>query len=287
MSEQFAEKPYNDEDQLDVLREILLRRDRKGLNELKETIEEKDRLKEKVNPIIEDQIQFIKSNFPEVFGKEVDMAIERKLTNSPDLILSILSPVLGRLIRKGITQQFQQLRESIDNQVRSTFSKEGILGRIKAKFFGVKDGDIIISQASEFGAEIKEVYVLQRHSGLLMGSFSTGSGMDRDMIGGMLTAIKSFVEDAIKAEEDDVVGDELEMIQYGVYKIYIQNFFNYYIAVVMVGSITTADKDLLSVRLNEFAENKIKVVPDIINGEYVNGLSTSLENHFKQNKHDK
>lgn len=268
------------EEQLDLIREILLKPDRSQIKELKFILETREKLHEKVHPIIEDQIVFIQENFPDVFGKQVDKAIEKKITESPELLLSILSPVLGRLIRKGIAQQFQQLREHIDNQLRSIFSRKGLLGRIKARLFGLKEGDVLLSELDEYTTVLKEIYVIQRHSGLLLANFSKGETMDRDMIGGMMTAIKSFMEDAIKDDEEGAE-DELEMIQYGVYKIFIQNFYNYYIAAVMMGDLTTSDKEELADAIIRFAELEIKSVPKVIDQNFFSDLSERLERYFK------
>lgn len=43
-----------------------------------------------------------------------------------------------------------------------------------------------------------------KESGLLIGSYSRGNIADKDMISGMLTAIKSFVEDAFSKEGQDL-----------------------------------------------------------------------------------
>jgi flagellar motor component MotA len=64
--------------------------------------------------------------------------------------------------------------------------------------------------------------------------------MDKDMISGMLTAIKSFVEDAFSGGAQN-----LEAIEYELYTIHIQNFFSYYIAVVVSGNYSrTFESDL-------------------------------------------
>ena len=65
-------------------------------------------------------------------------------------------------------------------------------------------------------------------------AMATTETIDKDMISGMLTAIKSFVEDAFKTGNDN-----LESIEYGLYNIHIQNFKTYYIAVVVHGVFDT------------------------------------------------
>ena len=285
MSQEKVYTSKDEESQLKRIREILLNPEQHEIRELKSILKEKEKLKEKVDPIIEDQVSFIQENFPDVFGKQVDIAIEKKITESPDLLLSILSPILGRLIRKSIAQQFQQLRESIDQQFRKTFTRKGLIARIKARLSGVSDSDIVLSNVDEYQTEIKEIYVLQRDSGLLMANYSEGEGMDRDLVGGMLTAIKSFAEDVLYSG-DETTQQDLEMIQYGLYKILIHNFYNYYIAVVMSGDLTTSDREEIAEKINDFAESYIKVVPKVLDSTYVTDLSTELENYFKQVEND-
>lgn len=234
-------------------------------------LNDKDHLSEKVAPIISDHIEHLKQNFPEEFTKVIDKQIEQKLKGSQDEILNVITPVLGKLIRKSITHQFQMLKESIDKQVRSTFSKQGFFGRI----FGFKkqDSELILSKVDPL--VIEEVYVIQRDSGLLIGSASVENTLDQDVIAGMFTAIKAFVEDAFQREQE-----ELEMIEYDNYKIFIQNFYSYYIAVAMSGSISATEKGNISNKLYDFAEAELKSIPKDIDDTLNNRISESLKEYF-------
>ena len=60
----------------------------------------------------------------------------------------------------------------------------------------------------------------------------------------MLTAIKSFVEDAFKGGAQN-----LENIEYELYTIHIQNFHSFYIAVVVSGNYTRSFESQLENRL--------------------------------------
>lgn len=238
-------------------------------------LNDKDHLSDKVSPIVEDHIDFIKQNFPEEFTAIINKQIEQKIKDSQEEILNVITPVLGKLIRKSITHQFQILKESIDKRVRSTFSKRGFFGRI----FGFNkkeekvDVDIIISEADP--AIIEEIYVIQRDSGLLLGSAPEEESLDQDVIAGMFTAIKAFVEDAFKIEHE-----ELAMIEYDNYKIYIQNFHSYYIAVAISGSVSAAEKDTISEKLYDFAEKELKLIPKSIDDSVTNRVSAELNNYF-------
>lgn len=241
------------------------------ISKINQLIDTKEELSEKVSPIVEDHIETLKQNFPKEFKVVVDKQIEKKLVDSQEEILNVITPVLGKLIRKSITHQFQMLKESIDKQIKTTFSKQGFFGRI----FGYKkeDSEVILSNADN--TVIEEVYVIQRDSGLLMGSAAIKKTMDQDVIAGMFTAIKAFVEDAFKREKQ-----ELEMIEYGNYKIYIQNFYSYYIAVAMSGSISASEKNDISNKLYDFAESELKDIPKDIDDSLNNRISAKLKDYF-------
>ncbi len=234
-------------------------------------IDDKDQLSDKVSPIVMDHIEHLKLNFPKEFKKVVDKQIELKLKDSQEAILNVITPVLGKLIRKSITHQFQVLKENIDKQIKSTFSKQGLFGRLFG--YKTKKAEEIISEVDP--VIIEEVYVIQRDSGLLIGSASLKHTMDQDMIAGMFTAIKAFVEDAFKREKE-----ELEMIEYGNYKIFIQNFYSFYIAVAMSGSISASEKDEIANKLYDFAEAELKHIPKDIDDTLNDRISYQLKEYF-------
>ena len=69
------------------------------------------------------------------------------------------------------------------------------------------------------------------------------------MVSGMITAIKSFVEDAFSGKAEN-----LEAISYELYTIHIQNFHKKYIAVVVSGSYTIMYREVLEDKLLDFYE---------------------------------
>jgi hypothetical protein len=109
-----------------------------------------------------------------------------------------------------------------------------------------------------------------------MGNFSKSETIDRDLVAGMLTAIKSFVEDAFSKKRQD-----LDMIEYGTYKIFIQSFHLYYIPIILDGSISTSEKQTLSAKLLDFAEEEMSsVTPDNHTEADFKQLSSKLATYF-------
>lgn len=262
---------------LQQLQNILLKGDRKNIQQLQDILDSYELLSEKVSPIVIDHINYLKEHFPKEFEEVVDKQIERKLKDSQEEILNIITPVLGKLIRKSITHQFQLLKENIDKKIKATFSKQGLFGRIFG--FKSKDAEEILSELDP--TIIEEVYVIQRDSGLLMGSAAVETTMDQDMIAGMFTAIKAFVEDAFQREKE-----ELEMIEYGNYKIYIQNFYSFYVAVALSGSISAIEKEKISNKLYDFAELELKSIPKDIDDTLNYRISGKLREYFFNMEND-
>ena len=123
--------------------------------------------------------------------------------------------------------------------------------------------------------KVEEVYVISHESGLLLGSASSSNTADKDMIAGMLTAIKAFVEDAFHRSDEELRG-----IQYREYEILIHNFFNYYIALAIAGTSSEEDKDHLAKRILEFASKELNQNLSEPNAQLHGHLQQQLKSYF-------
>jgi hypothetical protein len=264
--------PLSEAQMLLQLQDILLKKDRQNFNSLQQTLDNKELLSEKVNPIIEEHLTFMKQNFPKEFQASVNTIVDAKLKNSQDEILNLIYPKLGKMIQKYIGHQFQQLKESIDTQIASTLNK-GPLGWVRRTVFGIKVSEEILSEIDS--PIIEQILLVQRDSGLLLGSATKNEKIHEDLVAGMLTAIKSFAEDAFERGEAD-----LEMIQYDRYRIFLQNFPSYYFAVILGGSMSALQKEKLSNDLLTFAEQEMSSPIIEVNTELSSFLKEKLEKYF-------
>lgn len=244
------QESVQDEELLGRLKDILLWDDRKELDEIRQILNTREHLSHRVSPIIEEHLAKLKLTFADDYQEIINRLIETKLKNSQEEIVNSLYPSLGRMIKKYINHQLQLLKENIDNSVKNTFSGTGIKRRFKSFFTGVDESELIISSAHQY--TIQEIFLIERDSGLLMGSASLNTTFDQDVVAGMLTAIKAFVEDAFKKEKQ-----ELEFIEYGNYKIVIQTFFSYYMAAAIDGTMTTKEKFAVEESMHDFASAEL------------------------------
>ena len=256
------------------LREILLKEDRHTLTELQRILDDKTLLSGRINPIIEEHFDYLKQNFPSEHAKVVNRLIEQKLKDSQEEIIAVIYPVLGKMITKFINLQFQLLKEQIDAQMKNVFSSKGMVLQLKNKILGLKTSDTLLAAVDE--PVLEEIFVIQRDTGLLVGSAALYPSVDRDVVAGMLSAIKAFVEDAFERDNKE----DLESIQYGTYRILIQNFPSNFFAIAMSGSVSTAESEFFRNQIIDFIQISDDLRQTEIDGEMQERISLQLENHF-------
>ncbi len=229
-------------------------------------------LSEKIAPFIQEVISSdLKKNFPDEYRVEVSKTIE----DSQEEIVNVIYPKLDLMIKKFVTQQFQKLKESVDErvtEVKTNMSFKSIVKRIKHSMMGVSRGDEIMSQIDK--PMLEELFIIQKHSGILMGHASIKENIDQDVIAGMFTAIRSFMEDAISSKQ------ELEMIFYENNYILLHNLPSYYFAAILTGSISATEKEILIEELNTFAEKHIPFHLNDITEDSFKYLSEKAYTHF-------
>jgi hypothetical protein len=255
------------------LRDILLRDDRETLSAVKKVLDDKALLSDRIGPIVEEHLENMRQNFPQEYEQLVNKMIEQKLKSSQKEIVEVIYPVLGQMITKFISLQFQMLKESIDKQVKETFSTKTIMDKIKYRIFGVKTADIIIASADV--PYIEEVFVIQKNSGLLLGSAALYPTENRDAVAGMLTAIKDFVEDAFEKDKED-----LETINYGTYRVMLYSFPTYYFAMALSGSLSTSESEKFRSSVFQFADKTPELRANDVDTDIQNHISERLENVF-------
>ncbi|MEL6718839.1 MAG: hypothetical protein AAFO82_02245 [Bacteroidota bacterium] len=224
------ENSSTNKEALEQLRAILLKEDRSKLEVIRDRLDSAEEFSKRVSPIIEERLEFFKAEFPNEFRIVIQGFIDERIESSQEEILNVIYPVMGKMIKKYIQHQFELLRESINNQIELQ-KKRIIPNWMSKKNTSITPADRILSNIDT--SIIHEIYVIQKYSGILLGSYSGSDVIDRDALAGMLTAIKSFVEDAFKQGSQ-----ELEIIRYQNYQIFVYNLYTYYIAVAAEGSLS-------------------------------------------------
>ena len=245
------------DEKLNIIRDILLTDEREFVSSIEKKIEileniinEKKKLSVKVDPIIENKLDEFVKEIPTTLGPTITEALKEEIKNSQDAVVEALFPIIGKMIKRFIQHEMKLLSERVNNQINKTFSFKNLFRKAKSKLSGIDDADLILQEQAN--PVIEQIIVIEKGSGLVLGEVSKNKMTDEDMVAGMLTAIKSFVEDAFTKESQN-----LQYIEYDYYHIHLQNFSSYYIAAVISGVDNVIFKDKVEEKLLECASNDI------------------------------
>jgi hypothetical protein len=177
--------------------------------------------------------------YGEAIAPMISPAIRNQIRDSKGEMIAALSPIMGQTISKAISEAFLDFRRRIDAQMKHNLNLREWSQRILARMRGVSDADILIRGGFQY--TISHVFMIHRPTGLLLKQVShTEEKPDMDIISGMLTAIRSFVQDAFGKDED-----ELEGIQYGESNILLKTSQQVYLAAVVEGIYPAGYTELL------------------------------------------
>ncbi|TAF57346.1 MAG: OmpA family protein [Oscillatoriales cyanobacterium] len=179
------------------------------------------------------QIALKKGALAEAICSEMGEAIRRQILLAREEMVDALYPVIGNTITKYMSEEIR----NINAKVEQSFSLEGITRKIRAKLQGVSEAELILRDSASF--TVKAAFLIHKESGLVIAEAQqpNATPLESDMIGGMLTAIRSFANDCI-AQADAGNTAELNEIEYDTFKLVLEVAGYCYVALVVKGTIT-------------------------------------------------
>lgn len=271
-------------DKLTLLKDLLLTDDRayaesihKKIKALEAILNEQKKLSNKVDPIIDERLEEFIEEIPETLGPTITEALAEQIKNSKDQVVEALYPIMGKMIKKYISQEINLLTERINKQLEDSFSAKSWKRKFRSWFGGVREEELLLSQLSSI-SQVEQVLVVEKNSGVLIGQYAKTETIDKDMVSGMLTAIKSFVEDAFQGKSQN-----LELIEYELYHIHIQSFVSYYVAVVISGEYNLIFKNKIQDIIFNFTDNFLSLFSDL-NEIKEDDITNELEFYFSTNE---
>ncbi|MDX1904395.1 MAG: hypothetical protein SFU27_09585 [Thermonemataceae bacterium] len=212
---------------------------------------EESKILEKLEPVLEKKIENVKAELQKL--NNISVIIKKEIRESQPEMIDALYPIIGKLIQKYLKVEFEKINENINKQLDNTFSWEAIK-RDALSLVGIKSKELILAKATE--RSIDEVFVIYQNSGILQAHYSKQDVVDDDMIAGMLTAIKSFVNDAFRNDA------ELDSIEYGKFKILIFNAVRFFLVAVVSGVVDKNFEKKVQKYLEFFYEQQLSNATD-------------------------
>lgn len=236
----------------DELRDILLSKDKEDLYRIN------DELREEVLG----EIVMLKSelNDPDKFSQ--------KINASRNQIVDILGPVMGKMIRKYVQVEIEKINQKL---------QQGTNKLTSARFWKSLFSSKVNNQTVIDAPSLVEIMLINNDSGLLIAKYSKDEISDADMVAGMFTAIRSFMETVLAAKESEV-----GLIDYGEYKIMVQNFGTFYFAFIFEGTNDPEFKQELIDAANEFVEHtNLHRKKHSIDSDAEKEIENKFINHFR------
>ncbi|MGE5656956.1 MAG: OmpA family protein [Actinomycetota bacterium] len=177
---------------------------------------------------IQEQIRLDQESIAEAIAPEMGRAIKAQIEIERDAMVDALYPVIGNTIAKYMAEAIRTINEKVAN----AFSIEGVQRKIRAKVQGVSEAELILKESIPF--TIQAAFLIHKASGLVIASVQSKDHqeVEAEMVAGMLTAIRSFVNDCI-VQPGEI--SELNEIEYGDSKIILEVAGYCYLAVIIKG----------------------------------------------------
>ncbi|MEG4068086.1 OmpA family protein [Microcoleus sp. Pol11C2] len=159
---------------------------------------------------------------------EMAAAIKQQIHLKREAMSDALYPIIGSTILKYIAEMMREINEKLE----ASLSPERISRKIKAKLQGISEAELLIKETTPLS--VKAVFLIQTESGLVISAVqkSEREQLESEMVAGMLTAIRAFVNDCI-SQSGNIA--EIDAIEYGTSTIVLEVAGSCYLAVVMQG----------------------------------------------------
>ena len=177
---------------------------------------------------IKEQIRLDQESIAQALAPEMGKAITAQIELERDAMVDALYPVIGNTIARYMAEAIKTINEKVSNAL----SVEGVQRKIRSKVQGVSEAELILKESVPF--TIQAAFLIHKASGLVISEVQNSESyqLESEMVAGMLTAIRSFVNECI-VQPGEV--SELNQIEYGDSKIMLEVAGYCYMAVVIKG----------------------------------------------------
>ncbi|MGB3188522.1 MAG: BON domain-containing protein [Limnoraphis sp.] len=183
-----------------------------------------------IGSAIREQIRLDQDEIVDALAPTMGKVIKEQVILERDSMIDALYPVIGSTITRYLGEAIQEINDKVSN----AFSIEGINRKIRAKLQGISEAELIWQEVMK--CTVQAVFLIHKGSGLIISEVqqSGEARLESEMLAGMLTAIRSFVNDCIVQAEQV---QELNEIEYGDSRIVIEVAGYCYLAVIVKGEI--------------------------------------------------
>jgi outer membrane protein OmpA-like peptidoglycan-associated protein len=140
-------------------------------------------------------------NFARALTPPLEQAITASVQRNPKPLSDALFPVMGPAIRKAVSAGLAGMVESLNRTLEYSLSARSIRWRLEAVRTGKPFAEVVLLKTLLY--RIEQVFLIDRRTGLLLQHVHASAigVQDADMVSGMLTAIRDFVQQSFRTSD--------------------------------------------------------------------------------------
>ncbi len=161
--------------------------------------------------------------------------LHRYTTSHKEQVSDLLYPVVGGMISKYVSQMLQDMMNDINAKIQHGLSVQNIKRKIRAKVQGIDESELLLYESMP--VHVKAVLLIHKPMGaVIVHRVDEGDSIDEpEMVASMLTALTDFINNWIHKQEQF---SDVNEINYGSSKIYLESSGYSYLAVLLDGQTT-------------------------------------------------
>ncbi|MBW4645755.1 MAG: OmpA family protein [Goleter apudmare HA4340-LM2] len=213
--------PVKNNDELSILRSLLLGVEPTQLNQLYERLENPQIAAEDISRLLPEAI-ILRSQQDQQLGEAmvstVETAIQTSVKKDQDILSDTFFPIIGPAARKAISSVLHEMIQSLNQTLEHSLSPQSLQWRLEAQKTGKSFAEIVLLRTLVY--RVEQVFLIHKQTGLLLQHVVATQVkiQDPELVSAMLTAIQDFVKDSFNVQQDEA----LQSLQFGELTVWIE-----------------------------------------------------------------
>jgi outer membrane protein OmpA-like peptidoglycan-associated protein len=220
---------------MEELRRLLFGAEIERLESLRERLENPERRSQDLVQVLPNAIHTSADqdeHFTKAIMPSVESALQTSVRKDARPIVDALFPIIGKLIRRSITETLRGMLNALNQSMEHTFSVQGLKWRLEAMRTGRSFPEVVLLHTLVF--RVEQIFLIHKETGVLLQHMVAEDVaiQDGDMVSGMLSAIGDFVRDSFAVEE----GEAVRSMQIGDLEVLVDDGPEAFVAAVVRGT---------------------------------------------------
>ena len=204
------------------LRGLIIGAELEALQDLQDRLDDPQRRTQDVSRVLPEALALHSEDpaLSKVLSPTVEAAVLNSVRTNPRALADALFPVIGPAIRKSLAHMLDAMLEGMNRALQHSFSLQSLGWRLEALRTGKSFSEIVMLRTLLY--RVEQLFLIHRETGLLLRHVTAEGShegvQDADMVSGMLTAIRDFVQDSFGGAES---GQSLEELRVGETDVWV------------------------------------------------------------------